>query len=84
MPRPGPRRPVLAVKIGAAVIATIDRNALALGVTRSDWARAALELAVTDPAAVTRSLQQHQTSPATTEGPAMPTRNAAPSGPFVT
>ena len=46
MPRPGPRRTALAVKVSADELADIDRFAAILGVTRSVWVRNALRYSI--------------------------------------
>ncbi len=55
MPRPGPRRPALGVKISADTIKAIDATALALGITRSDWVRAVLDSALVEALAPPRA-----------------------------
>ena len=49
MPRPGPRRPALAVRIDADELATLDRQAAAIGITRSELARRILSYALQPP-----------------------------------
>jgi len=46
MPRPGPRRTALAVKVSADELADIDRFAASLCQTRSTWVRNALRYAI--------------------------------------
>ena len=49
-PRPGPRRPQVAVRLSEAGIKQVDILANRAGVTRSEMVRRLLTLAVTDPA----------------------------------
>lgn len=49
-PRPGPRRPQVAIRISEAGIEAIDDLATQAGVTRSEMARRLLSAAVKDPA----------------------------------
>ena len=42
MPRPGPRRTALAVKVNADALTEIDRLAAGQGISRSAWVRGAI------------------------------------------
>ena len=48
-PRPGPRRPQVAIRVSEAGIKEIDDLADQAGVTRSEMARRLLSAAVSDP-----------------------------------
>ncbi len=46
MPRPGPRRPILGIRLDPDIIAGLDAIATATGTTRSDVARDAITRSV--------------------------------------
>lgn len=47
MPRPGPRRPLMSLRVDAETLTTLDDLAARLGVTRSDLVRRMIEKALT-------------------------------------